>query len=68
MEHFALFDFDEARYLVKYTSDKEIGDEIEDAISSYDMTDDTEYEEMVADIMNSFNVKWEIVPYRKYWI
>lgn len=67
MEHFAIFDFDEARYLVKYEGE-DIGDEIEDAISSYDFDDDTEYEDMVADIMNSFNVKWTIVPYRKFWI
>ena len=66
MEHFAFFDFDEARYLVKYEGD-DIGDEIEDAISSYDV-DDAEYEDVVNDIMNSFNVKWEIVPCRKYWI
>lgn len=71
-EHYAFFDFDEARYLVRYKSDKDIGDEIEDAIMSYadsigEENCDDEYEDVVKDIMDSFNVEWEFVPCRKYW-
>lgn len=78
-EHYAFFDFDEARYLVKYKSDKDIGDQIEDAISS--LTDDgaldkvhttsdelLDYEKFVHSVMDSFNVEWEFVPVRRYWI
>ena len=69
MEHYAFFDFDEARYLVRYKSVKEIGDEIEDALSSWtNNDDDAEYEDVVKDIMDSFNVEWEFVPVRRYWI
>lgn len=67
-EHYAMFDFDEARHLVRYESGKDIGDEIEDALSSYDCGDDEEYEDIVKAIMDSFNVKWEFVPCRRYWI
>lgn len=68
-EHFAFFDFDEGRYLVKYKSGKDIGDDIEDAISSYyDNGDDVEYEDVVTDVMNSFGVEWEFIPCRRYLI
>ena len=68
MEKFAFFDFSAGRYLVKYKTDKEIGDEIEDAISAYEDNDDAEYQDVVRDIMNSFGVEWEFVPCRKYWV
>ena len=68
-EHYAFFDFDEDRYLVKYKSNKDIGDQIEDAISSWaDAGDDSEYKDVVKDIMDSFKVEWEFVPVRRYWI
>ena len=66
-ECYAIFDFDESRYLVRYWTDRNIGDEIEDAITNLDF-DDVEYEDVVHDIMDSFNVSWEIVPCRKYVI
>ena len=68
VERFAYFDFDEERFLVKYESATDIGDEIEDALENYDWSDDQEYSQCVEDIMESFGVKWEKVPCRKYWV
>ena len=67
-EHYAFFDFDEARYLVRYKSDKDIGDEIEDAISAHVDDLDLEYEDFVDDVMTLMGVEWEFVPCRKYWV
>ena len=68
-EHYAFFDFDEDRFLVRYYSDNNICDEIEDAFSSIcENEDDSDYEEIVKDVMDSFNVKWEFLPVRRYWI
>ena len=68
-EHYAFFDFDEGRYLVRYKSDKDIGDEIEDSIASLtDASEDAEYEDIVNDVMTQMGVEWEFVPCRKYWI
>ena len=67
MEHYAFFDFDEAHYLVRYKSANDIGDEIEDAISSFEGSDE-EYGDFVKDVMRSFDVEFDIIPCRKYWI
>lgn len=67
-EHYAMFDFDEDRFLVRYESDDEtIGDQIEDAIDAFEENDDS-FEDWVTEIMDSMNVKWEFVPVRRYWI
>ena len=62
---FIRFDFTQDAILVAYKSDKNLNDEIEDAIYSfyYQIGDDEdiEYEEAVKDIMDSFNIEWEIV-------
>ena len=63
MERYAFFDFDEAHYLVRYKSENDIGDEIEDAISTFEGLDD-DYEDCVKDVMRSFDVEFDIIPFR----
>lgn len=68
---YAFFDFDEDRYLVEYRSETDIGDEIEDALSSWadgEEPDDSPYEDIVKGIMDSFGVEWRFLPVRKYWV
>ena len=65
MEHYFLFDFDEATYLVKYKSDKDLGNQISDTIDSYD-ADDAEYKDIVDDVMAQVCAEYEVVPCRKY--
>lgn len=69
-ERFAYFDFDFSKFLVKYKSDKDLGNEIEDAIQNHPDLDneDVEYEDLVKDVMNSFEVEWEIIPCRSFVI
>lgn len=67
-ERYAMFQFEEMTFIVKYRSCRDIGNVIEDAISSYDVDEDVEYEDVVTDIMDSFNVEWEFVQPRIYRI
>ena len=61
-ERFAYFDFDFSKFLVKYKSDKDLGDEINNVIKYQPYDEDKEYEDIVTDVMNSFEVEWEIIP------
>ena len=53
-------------YLLKYWADKNIDDEIEDAIVNFQGEDDLEYEEFIKEIMNSFTLDWQYVPLRVF--
>ena len=53
-------------YFIQYWADKNIDDEIEDAIVNFQGEDDLEYEDFVKDIMYSFALDWHYVPLRVF--
>lgn len=65
------FDFENGDYIltVAYTAGRNMNDEIEDAVSSYieSNEDDWDYEDLVKDVMNSFEeIKaWEEIDCRR---
>ena len=65
--HFILFRFEDYITLAAYKSDKSLANEIHDASFSYidkfDVTDDSEYDVMIKDVMNSFDVEWHLLRY-----
>ena len=65
--HFTVFDFEGKRFLVAYKSDKDLSDELEDAIFSFyyqNCDDDLDYQDIVNDIMSSFNVEWQFINHK----
>jgi len=64
--HYLMFDFDEVRYLVRYVSDDDIGDEIANAVEAHVDAEDSGYEEFIDDVMTLMNVEWEFVPCRSF--
>jgi len=69
LEFFVLFDCDVAYRLVWFKSVTDIRDQIEDAISSYvEAHPEFESDDLVSEVMNSFDVEWQYATCRVYRI
>ena len=68
-EYFIKLSFEEGpEYFVRYKAEKNLVDEIEDAITNFDDLDLLDFELFIKKIMDSFNVEWAFQSYAELYI